>query len=230
MAEARGPMGLRKDLHIDVLTQVPAIRERWKDVLGKYPDSNDVDAMFADFVPIQLDCLLKYTELLPGVADVISRLQERGIKIGCTTGFTRVMVDVLEEAAMKQGYVPDASVAGDDVLGGARPAPHMVYRNLDLLGVDQIQSVVKVDDTVSGIGEAQNAGCWGVGVARYSNYMDVDSPEEGATMSDAEISRRVADTRDILSKAGAHYVIDSLADIEPVIADINTRLARGEKP
>ena len=106
----------------------------------------------------------------------------------------------------------------------------MVYRNLDLLGIHQIQSVIKVDDTVSGIGEAQNAGCWGVGVARYSNYMDVDSPEEGAAMSEAEIARRLAKTCDILERAGAHYVIDSLADIEPVIADINGRLARGEKP
>ena len=36
--------------------------------------------------------------------------------------------------------------------------------------------------------------------------------------------------RSILEKAGAHYVIDNLADIEPVIEDINARLARGEKP
>ena len=102
----------------------------------------------------------------------------------------------------------------------------MVYRNLDLMGIHPIQSVIKVDDTVSGIGDALNAGCWGVGVTRYSNYMDVDSPEEGAAMSDDEIVRRVTKTRDILAKAGAHYVIDSLADIEPVIEDINARLAR----
>ncbi len=161
---------------------------------------------------------------------MINRLQARGIKIGSTTGFIRVMVDVLEEEAAKQGYRPDASVAGDEVIHGARPAPHMVTRNLDLMGIHPIQSVVKVDDTVSGIGEALNAGCWGVGVTRYSNYMDVDSAEEGARMSADEIARRLAKTRDILEKAGAHYVIDSLADIEPVIEDVNARLARGEKP
>ncbi len=230
MAEARGPMGLRKDLHIKALTKEPAIRERWEGVHGKYPDQGDVDAMFADFVPLQLECLRKYTGLLPGVADVINRLQAGGIKIGSTTGFIRVMVDILEEEAAKQGYRPDASVAGDEIIHGARPAPHMVYRNLDLMGVQPIQSVIKIDDTVSGIGEALNAGCWGVGVTRYSNYMDVDSPEEGAAMSDDEIARRLAKTHDILEKAGAHYVIDSLADIEAVIDDINTRLARGEKP
>ena len=152
MSEARGPMGLRKDLHIKALTKDPGIRERWKGVHGKYPDQSDVDAMFADFVPLQLECLRQYTGLLPGVADVINRLQAGGIKIGSTTGFTRVMVDILEEEAANQGYRPDASVAGDEVIHGARPAPHMVYRNLDLLGVHPIQSVVKVDDTISGIG------------------------------------------------------------------------------
>ena len=65
MAEARGPMGLRKDLHIKALTEVDEIKERWKNVHGKYPDQGDVDRMFADFVPLQLDCLRKYTTLLP---------------------------------------------------------------------------------------------------------------------------------------------------------------------
>jgi len=230
MAEARGPMGLRKDLHIKALTKNPVIAERWKGVHGKVPDQADVDTMFADFVPLQLNCLRKYTDLLPGVAEVINRLQAGGIKIGSSTGFTRAMVDILEEEAAKQGYRPDASVAGDEVVHGARPAPHMVYKNLDMMGIHTIQSVVKIDDTVSGVGEALNAGCWGVGVVRYSNYMDVDTPEQGAAMSAAEIDRRMAITRDILEKSGAHYVIDSLADIEPVIEDVNARLARGEKP
>jgi len=230
MAEARGPMGLRKDLHIKALTKDPTIAARWKEVHGTAPGQDDVDRMFADFVPLQLACLRQYTDLLPGVADVIKRVQAEGIKVGSTTGFTRSMVDILEEEAAKQGYRPDASVAGDEVIHGARPAPHMVYKNLDLLGVDTIQSVIKIDDTASGVGEALNAGCWGVGVARYSNYMDIDTPEQGASMPEDEINRRMAISRDILEKAGAHYVIDSLADIEAVIKDVNARLARGERP
>lgn len=230
MLEARGPMGLRKDLHIAALCEVPDIRERWKGVHGKYPDASNVEKMFADFVPMQLACLRKYTGLLPGVADVIKRVQATGIKIGSTTGFTRPMVDILEEDSAKQGYRPDASVAGDEVLNGARPAPHMVYKNLDLLGIQTIDSVIKIDDTTSGIGEALNAGCWGVGVVRYSNYMNIDTPEIGAQMPKEEIERRMAITREILVKTGAHYVIDDLTDIEPVIEDVNQRLARGEKP
>jgi len=230
MLEARGPMGLRKDLHIKALTQDPELRERWKSVKGKYPDQADVDSMFEDFVPAQIKCLPNYSALLPGIADVTQTMQKLGIKLGVTTGFTRSMVDVLLIDARKQGFHPDVTVAGDEVLQGARPRPHMVYKNLDLLDVTTIQSVVKVDDTVSGVGEGLNAGCWAVGVARYSNYMNINSIEEADSLPEEEIERRIEQTRDLLLRAGAHYVVDSIVEMPEVIADINARLARGERP
>jgi len=230
MEEARGPMGLRKDLHILELTKDPVIAARWESIKGAAPTQADVDAMFADFVPAQLDCLRKYTSILPGVKDTLVKLQAEGIKIGASTGFVRSMVDILLEDSIKQGFTPDATVAGDEVIHGARPAPHMVWKNLDIMGISEIKSVVKCDDTVSGIGEALNAGCWGVGLVRYSNYMNINSLEEEATLSEAEIARRMAHTRKILEQSGAHYVIDSLVELPAVIDDINARLARGEKP
>ena len=93
-----------------------------------------------------------------------------------------------------------------------------------------IHSVVKVDVTAGGIGEGLNASCWAVGVSRYSNFMNINTLEEEDSLTGEEIQRRHKITRDTLRKAGAHYVIDSLADIEPFIEDINARLARGEKP
>ena len=230
MNEARGPMGLRKDLHIKALTEIPELRQRWTGIHGCEPDQTDVDRMFADFVPMQLECLRKYTTLLPHVAEVTQTFQKQGIKIGSSTGFFRSMVDILEADAKEQGYVPDASVAGDEVENGARPKPFMVYRNLDLMDVHPIQSVVKVDDTVSGVGEALEASCWGVGIARYSNYMDIDSLEHLESLPQSEIQRRLAVTREILQKAGAHYVIDTFDQLPDVIEDINLRLGRGETP
>lgn len=230
MTEARGPMGLRKDLHIKMLTEEPKIRDRWAAIHGKIPNQDDVDRMFEDFVPMQLACLRQYTTLLPGVAEMTQTLQKQGVKIGSTTGFVRSMVDILETDAKTQGYIPDASVAGDDVVNGARPKPFMVYRNLDLLDVHPIQSVIKVDDTLSGIGEALEAGCWGVGIARYSNYMDINSLEEAEAMDPADFQLRLEKTRQILRSGGAHYVIDEPAEMLDVVADVNQRLARGERP
>ena len=230
MLEARGPMGLRKDLHIKALTEEPEIRDRWKSVKGKYPDQADVDRMFEDFVPAQIKCLPNYSALLPGIADVTQAMQKSGIKLGVTTGFLRSMVEVLLDDARKQGFHPDATVAGDDVLEGARPKPHMVYKNLDLMDITTIQSVMKVDDTVSGVGEGLNAGCWTVGVSRYSNYMNIDSIEAADSLPDEEIKRRNEQTRELLRKAGSHYVIDSIVELPEVIEDINARLARAECP
>ena len=230
MEEARGPMGLRKDLHIAALTKEPDIRDRWQKVKDSLPTQDDVDNMFADFVPMQLGCLKRYTSLLPGVAETTKQIQAEGIKIGSTTGFVRSMVDILAADAAEQGFHPDTTVAGDEVINGARPRPFMIYRNLDILDLHPIQSVIKVDDTVSGVGEGINAGCWTVGIARYSNYMNINSLEEAETISDEEVQRRLAITRDLLERSGAHYVIDEFDELPGVIEDVNARLARGETP
>ncbi len=230
MEEARGPMGLRKDLHIAALMEVPEIRDRWTKVYDAEPTQKDVDAVFADFVPMQLSCLSRYTKLLPGVAELTQQFQKDGIKIGSTTGFTKSMVEILAADAAKQGYKPDVTVAGDEVFHGARPRPFMIYRNLDMLDVWPIESVVKVDDTVGGVGEGLAAGCWSVGIAGYSNYLNINTIEERESMSDKEYARRLAHCRDVLEKCGPHYVINEFTELPAVIDDVNARLARGERP
>jgi len=233
MVEARGPMGLRKDLHIAKILEIPEVRERWTKTKGSAPTSTTVDELFADFVPMQLACLGKYTTLLPGAADTVKTLQnDYKMLVGSTTGFIESMVDVLLADAKKQGYVPNYSVAGDQVENnmGFRPAPFMIYKNMVNLGVYPIESVLKVDDTVSGVGEGVNAGCWSVGVAGLSNYTNVDSEEQWDAMPADEKEDRVQVSRVKLYGSGAHYVIDKISDIIDVVNDVNRRLAAGEKP
>ena len=123
-------MGAHKRVHIRKLTQMPSVRSRWYDAHGRYPNETDVEAMFAAFVPLQLACLPRYTEMIPGAVATVNELQKvRGLKIGSTTGFTTVMVDILKEAATQQGYTPDAYVAADEV-PQARPFPFMVWLNV----------------------------------------------------------------------------------------------------
>ena len=190
MKEARLPMGLRKDLHIKAITEIPEVRERWYEQYKSYPSIADVANMFKDFVPMQKECLPKYCTLIPGTKNAVFDLRHNlGLKVGMTTGFTKEMVDILLKETRKQGYMPDCAVAGDEVINGARPSPFMVYKNLDILNVHPIQSVVKVDDTVGGVGEGLQAGCWTIGLSRYSNYMDVDSLEHEKQLS-KEISSK----------------------------------------
>jgi len=233
MKEARAPMGLRKDLHIAQILRDPSVKQRWKDMKGSLPNEDSVKTLFTDFVPMQMAVLDKYSTLLPGTVETLNSLRDEfKLKIGCTTGFTRVMVNRLLENARKQGYQPDTSVAGDDVPNnmGFRPAPFMLFQNMCNLGTFPIQSVVKVDDTVSGVGEGLSAGSWTVGIAGYSNYTDVDSLEQWDAMTPAERRARVDASRDKLKNSGAHYVIDEIWQLIDVVRDINARLANAEVP
>jgi phosphonoacetaldehyde hydrolase len=230
MKQARVPMGLRKDLHIKALTEMSDIKELWKTKHGKYPNNKDVDAMFKDFVPMQLKCLPNYTDLIPGTAETVNILKKKyHLKIGATTGFQRVMVDVLLSAAKKQGYEPDVAVAGDET-AYPRPYPFMVFKNMEKLGILAVDSVVKVDDTTSGVEEGLNAGTWAVGLSHTSNYMNINSMEEYKKMSSAELQERGAKSRDVLLRTGCHYVVNDITGLPDVVADINRRLANGEKP
>ena len=227
MAEARLPMGLRKDLHIGEIIKIKSVRDRWYEHYNREPNATDVENIFKDFVPLQLACLDQYATLLPGVKKSMHALRhELHLKIGMTTGFTREMVNVLLKETRQQGFIPDCTVAGDEVIHGARPAPFMVYKNMDLLGVYPIQAVVKVDDTVGGVGEGLEAGCWTVGVSRFSNYMNIDNLDH--KLSWTELQERNEESRKKLEQAGAHYVIDTISDLPNVVKEINNRMTMGD--
>lgn len=110
MDGARVPMGAHKRVHIQKITEIPGVRARWEATHGRPPGEKDVDRMFADFVPLQLECLSEYSALIPGTLDVITTLRARGVKIGSTTGYLR--------DAKRQDYEPDSTVCASDVPAG----------------------------------------------------------------------------------------------------------------
>ena len=105
----------------------------------------------------------------------------------------------------------------------------MLYRTLLDLGVWPAWSAIKVDDTEVGIAEGVNGGTWTVGVAVTGNVFGLNETDTAA-LPPAEFSRMRATAVDRLTAAGAHYVIDGVADLLPVVASIEGRLARGERP
>ena len=54
MDEAREPMGTYKKVHIRKITHQESVRQRWFEKFGKYPDDEDVERMFQNFVPTQV--------------------------------------------------------------------------------------------------------------------------------------------------------------------------------
>ena len=226
--EARGPMGMAKRPHIAALMALPRVARAWAERHGAAPGEADIDAVYDRFVPKNVAVAAKLSSLIPGVADTVAALRGEGLKIGSTTGYTREIMAEITPGAAAGGFVPDSLVCTGDTAEG-RPTPLMIYRALLDLGVWPAWSVVKVDDTEVGIAEGLNAGCWTVGVAVSGNVFGLSKADTDA-LEAADFARRRDAAAATLTAAGAHFVVDSVADLLPVMAAIEGRLARGERP
>ena len=226
--EARAPMGAHKRVHIQRITELESVRRRWQEKHGRPPGDADIDAMFAEFVPLQLECLSTYSALIPGTLEAVAKLRSRGIKIGSTTGYLTDMMKINQADAKRQGYEPDATVCASDVPAG-RPLPYMCLQNVIKLGVSTVHACVKIDDTIPGVEEGLNAGMWTIGLAISGNEVGMTLGEWQALPAAAQKQKRErAYAR--MQQCGAHYTVDSIADIMPCIDDIQARIGRGEAP
>jgi phosphonoacetaldehyde hydrolase len=226
--EVRGPMGMEKREHIRQLCALPQVAVAWRELHGAIPDEAVIDQLYQAFAPLQIAAIRDSAQLVPRCREVAAALRGRGIRIGANTGYSRDMLDTLAAAAAEQGYRPDSSVCATEVPRG-RPFPHMSLKNAIELEVENVHACVKVDDTVPGIEEGLNAGMWTVAVAISGNEVGL-SPADWEALSPAEQQQRRHAAYTRLRASGAHYVIDSIADLLPYIEVIERRLARGEQP
>ena len=227
-AEARGPMGLHKKDHLRAMLRTESVSTKWRAATGRDWTETDVDDLYRDVTPRQVEAAAKYSDLIPGVLSTLAELRGRGLKIAATTGYFRAAADVVLAAAKRQGYEPDFAICADDVPAG-RPAPWMIFRCMEALAVYPPAAVVKVGDTVTDIEDGRNAGCWSVGVVDSSNEMGLTEAELGA-LPPPELDARRERVRTRYRDAGAHGVLPRVTDLPELIDELNTRLARGERP
>lgn len=228
MDEAREPMGAHKRAHIQRMLENPAIAKRWEEAHGQPAAEADIDRLYSDFIPKQTAILADYADLIPGTLETCKAFRERGMKIGSSTGYTQEMMDLLGAEAKKRGYEPDAIVPATAVPAG-RPAPWMMYKNAMELGVYPMEAVVKIGDTLNDIYSGLNAGAWTIGLAVSGNMAGLSKKEMDALdPADFEALRERACQK--LAQAGAHFVVDAIGDVPPVLDAIECRLAQGERP
>lgn len=213
--EARGPMGLSKRAHIEALLKLPRVADEWKQIHGHAPLPEDAAALYAAFVPKQLEILPRYSDLIDGVAEAAERLRARGFKIGTTTGYNRAMLEYLLDRARSQEFVPDSSVCPDDVPAG-RPHPFMCYRNALQMAVAPLSTMVKIGDTPADIEEGRNAGMITIGITRTGNEAGFSRAEWDAAPKQ-ERMQRLTRARQTLTAAGADYLAESVADCGDVL-------------
>jgi phosphonoacetaldehyde hydrolase len=228
IADARGPMGMAKRDHIRLVGTSPAVAAAWRARHGRDFDEAAIDAIFAVFEPLNVAAVEAHSALIPGAKDALDWCAARGIRVGSTTGYTRPIMERLAPLAAAQGFSPEVMVCAGDLAAG-RPAPLQMWHAMAAMGVWPASRVVKLDDTPPGIGEARAAGCWAVGLALSGNIAGLDAAELAALPADRRDALRRAAAEE-LHRAGAHIVVDSIAGLPAAVAQIEARLAAGERP
>jgi phosphonoacetaldehyde hydrolase len=214
-AQARRDMGKAKADHVRALLQDPVVAKLWSAARGVAADDADVAALMTDLGPLMRDQAVRAARLIGGARSMLDALRAEGVAVGSSTGYTREMMVPVLRAAAEQGYVPDHLVCSGETPAG-RPSPLMIYKACAELGVWPLTRVVKVDDTEAGVAEGRAAGCFTVGVAASGNAVGL-SEQALSALPAAERAGRIAAAEKSLLAAGADVVIDSIADLIPLL-------------
>jgi phosphonoacetaldehyde hydrolase len=228
IADARGPMGMAKRDHIREVGRTPSVDASWRAVHGHSMTEAEIDQVMAVFEPMNVASVEAHADFIPGALDALANLRAQSIRIGATTGYTRPIMDVLAPIAARGGYTPELTVCAGDLAAG-RPSPLMMWHAMAQMGVWPAATVVKVDDTIPGLGEGNAAGTWAIGLSLSGNMCGLSADELAALDEGARDAIRVRATAELI-EGGADLVIDSLADLPQAVAQINAWLADGRGP
>ncbi|MDH5811305.1 MAG: HAD hydrolase-like protein [Candidatus Methanomethylicaceae archaeon] len=202
----RKPMGLFKKDHLRTLLEMPEAKAQFKKVHGRDWTEKDLDEMFEDYKKM-LNEVIVHPELakpIPGAVEVIQKLRDYGKLIGNTTGYTAEASKLLN-TKLEKGYgIKFDFAATPEIVKARRPYPWMVMKHMEVLNVYPPAAVVKVGDTKHDIREGKFAGAWTVGLYKTGN-----------------------DDFETLAAEEPDYLIPSIAELLPVIWDIENRLKEG---
>ena len=216
MEEVREPMGMLKKDHIRTMLQMERISSLWEIKYRRKWTEEDVEDLYEIFEEKLLSILDQFAEVKPYVLETVEELRKRGIKIGSTTGYTDKMMEIVVPKAKENGYEPDAWFSPDAVEGFGRPYPYMVFKNMQALGIQSVDQVMKVGDTVSDIKEGKNAGVYTVGVIEGSSALGL-SEEEYEALSGDEKEKRIAEVKEKFLNAGADAVIRNMKELTDLL-------------
>ena len=211
-------MGKMKLDHIKLLCNEPVVKD-------KYPDLDPID-VYRDFNKFQINYMDNYLDIIPETKQCIKYLDDKSIRTGITTGFNKEQMDIAIEKLRLDGIILESAVSSSCIPNASRPNPDMINENMDRLNIRSPKHVIKIDDTEVGIQEGINAGCYTVGVAKWSINMNVYTYAIkhllNSSNSDVEsmLYYKLEESRKKLKDAGADYVIDTLDELPKVIDSI----------
>jgi phosphonoacetaldehyde hydrolase len=226
--DARRDMGRAKRDHVRELLAHPPVAAAWTKAKGAAPVEADGDRIYRALEPLMAEAAARFSDLIPGAAAVAAELRARGVRIGSGTGYTRAMMAEILPRAAAQGYEPAVVVCAGETPSG-RPSPLMTWKALIALDAWPARLCVKVDDAEVGVEEGRAAGCWSLGVAASGNGVGLSLAALEA-LGEADRRARIDRAAESLKAAGAHLVVDTIADLPEALAEIERRIAAGASP
>ncbi len=177
-AQAATATGLRASAARILAVQGQAKRavfeQLWREQLGDATPPTEltahVDRSYQVFREV-LEAHYRTQPVLPteGCLELFAYLKSQGIRIALTTGFYREVTDIIlhrlgwdvhldSQRRGNQDAVIDLSISSDEVAEG-RPAPLMIQKAMQVVGVADPQQVWNVGDTPSDLESGRRAGC-----------------------------------------------------------------------
>lgn len=217
--EIRQPMGMLKIDHIKTMLKMDTLNGEFHAVYNRDFTEEDVQSIYEKFEKALMAGITKHTDVKPFVVETVAQLRKMGIKIGSTTGYTNMMMEPVLESAVSQGYNPDCWFSPDSTEHMGRPYPYMIFKNMMALKVSNVQSVVKVGDTISDIREGVNAGVCSVGVIEGSSLMGYNE-EEYLALDEETKQNAVEKARKTYFDNGADAVIMNFKELPALIESL----------
>ena len=206
------------------IMDLPAVQNDWQARFQVLPTEDDCNQIFSNFKAILLSSLTEFGQLKPGMSAVIDYLTAHNISYGTTTGYDAEMLALVLPIAAKQGYRPAVNITSEQTGGVGRPAPAMLALAAEQLTVTDPTTVMKIGDSVNDILEGNNADAVSVGIIDGSNIMGLSELAFNA-LSPAEQAERRAHVTAAYQRAGADYILQSMAELPALLDQINQPVA-----
>ena len=214
-------MGVKKIIHLKKILNLKNVNKQWENNFGKKVNKKDLNILSKELDEELLNQIEKKTRFIKGFINAVKFLKSKKIKIGTTTGYSRTILNKILNITKKMGFTPNAAVSVSDVKKG-RPHGDMCLKNLKLLKLNEPKKCIKIDDSISGIKEGNNAGMITVGVSlsgiqvglSYNNFKKLNKKKMN------RIKKKIT-KKFILN--GANYVIDDVSKL-PVFLKQNFNL------
>ena len=127
--------------------------------------------IYSFFIRVLLENISNLREIR-GAHETFSFLKQSGVLVALNTGFPKeVAIGIIDHLSWQQSGLIDSWICSE-IVGKSRPNPAMIQTLMLRFQIDFPLSVIKVDDTASGIKEGLNAGVITLGVLTGTQSKD----------------------------------------------------------